>query len=95
MKKIKGLVFLLIPYCRLSIPVSKVLDDVITVPSTLTSLIKSIFLLYHSQSSLAFCESALAFFKELGEDSEYKEYFNLVEKEVRYLFLFPNHQNIF
>lgn len=29
-----------------------------------------------------FCESALEFFNDLSNDSEYKDYFNLVEKEV-------------
>lgn len=34
------------------------------------------------RNGCGFCESALEFFTSLGEDEEYKEYFNLVEKEV-------------
>ncbi len=67
MKKIKGLVFLLIL--------------VVLFPLGVKANEKINVYLFR-RNGCGFCESALAFFKELGEDSEYKEYFNLVEKEV-------------
>lgn len=67
MKKIKSLVFLLV--LIVLFPLSVKANEKINV-------------YLFRRNGCGFCESALAFFKELGEDSEYKEYFNLVEKEV-------------
>ncbi len=67
MKKIKSLVFLLIL--------------VVLFPLGVKANEKINVYLFR-RNGCGFCESALEFFNSLSEDAEYKEYFNLVEKEV-------------
>lgn len=67
MKKVKSLVFLLIL--------------VVLFPLGVKANEKINVYLFR-RNGCGFCESALEFFTSLSEDEEYKEYFNLVEKEV-------------
>ncbi len=67
MKKIKSLVFLLV--LIVLFPLSVKANEKINV-------------YLFRRNGCGFCESALEFFTSLSEDEEYKEYFNLVEKEV-------------
>ncbi len=67
MKKVKSLVFLLI--LIVLFPLGVKANEKINV-------------YLFRRNGCGFCESALEFFTSLSEDEEYKEYFNLVEKEV-------------